>query len=215
MAFFVATAIVGAVLGFGLAAYDDYKTDGIWFNGNAGNYISYSLGGALIGSLFGLASSSLLAGNFLANCSQVYLGAKGAMWAYSLGGITELGLYIANNFLLSIHQYSNLLGYYPSNNGFSGQAQSISLSNGTIIQRIGGTGGTYVAPYFTDPMSLSLPYNQLPIMNQIDLYIVNQELTVQAGTVAPWFGQYGGGTQYILPYTIQSLLDSGVISIYR
>ena len=39
-------------------------------------------------------------------------------------------------------------------------------------------------------------------------------LVVEAGTVAPWFGQYGGGIQYILPQTVQQLLDSGIISIY-
>lgn len=64
-------------------------------------------------------------------------------------------------------------------------------------------------------MSLSLPYHRLPIMNQLNLYIVNQDLTVLAGEAAPWFGQPGGGTQYLLPLTIQKLLDLGVLSIYR
>ena len=52
-------------------------------------------------------------------------------------------------------------------------------------------------------------------MNQLNLYIVNQDLTVLAGEAAPWFGQPGGGTQYLLPLTIQQLLDLGVLSIYR
>lgn len=51
----------------------------------------------------------------------------------------------------------------------------------------------------------TLPYNKLPIMNQLNLYIVNQDLTVMAGEAAPWFGQSGGGTQYLLPLTIQQL----------
>jgi hypothetical protein len=77
---------------------------------------------------------------------------------------------------------------------------------------IGGTGGTFVAPYYTDPMSLSLPYHQLPNMCDPTMYIVNQQITVISGQAAPWFGQYGGGTQYILPQTIQELINSGILS---
>ena len=35
---------------------------------------------------------------------------------------------------------------------------------------------------------------------------------VTAGQAIPWFGQYGGGIQYILPQTIQKLINSGILS---
>ena len=212
IAFFVVTAIIGTVVGFGLAAYNDYKEDGVWFNSSIESYIKYMLSCATIGALTGLVASSLLVGNFLASCSQVYLGLQGLAWAYTMGGTGAAGLYIANNFLNSIHVNSSWLGYWPSNNGFSGSTQSLTLQQGTVVQRFGGTSGTFVSPYFTDPMSLSLPYHQLPNMNNPNLYIVNYPIIVTAGQAAPWFGQYGGGTQYLLPQTIQELINSGILS---
>ena len=54
IAFFVVTAIIGAVVGVGLAAYNDYREDGVWFNGSIGSYIGYTLIGAAIGAVVGL-----------------------------------------------------------------------------------------------------------------------------------------------------------------
>ena len=54
IAFFVVTGIIGAVVGFGLATYNDYSEDGVWFNGSVGSYIGYTLGGAAIGAVCGL-----------------------------------------------------------------------------------------------------------------------------------------------------------------
>ena len=54
IAFFVVTAIIVAVVGFGLATYNDYSEDGVWFNGSVGSYIGYTLGGAAIGAVCGL-----------------------------------------------------------------------------------------------------------------------------------------------------------------
>lgn len=55
---------------------------------------------------------------------------------------------------------------------------------------------------------------QLPNMNNPQLYILNQSLEVTVGTAAPWFGQYGGGTQYLLPQAIRELLALEIISKY-
>lgn len=152
-----------------------------------------------------MAASSLIAGNMFANFKMFYTGLKGFAWAYSMGGSGAASLYMANNFMNSIHANSSWLGYYPGNDGFSGQPQTITLQPGTIIQRIGDAGGRYVAPYFSDPLSLSLPYHQLANMYNPTLYVVNEPITVLSGQVAPWFYQYGGGTQYILPQTIEKL----------
>lgn len=87
-------------------------------------------------------------------------------------GRTYGGCFIyANNFFNSIYVNASWLGYWPSNNGFTGPTQSITLQQGTVIQRIGGTGGTFVSPYYTDPMSLSLPYHQMSNMANPTMYV--------------------------------------------
>ena len=45
-----------------------------------------------------------------------------------------------------------------------------------------------------------------------NLYVVNQPIKIIAGQAASWFGQYGGGTQYVLPEIIRQLLESDAIS---
>lgn len=109
-----------------------------------------------------------------------------------MGGPTVAVLYMANNFFNFIYVNASWLGYWPSNNGFTGPTQSITLQQGTVIQRIGGTGGTFVSSYYTDHMSLSLPYHQMSNMANPTMYIVNQSITVTVGQATPWFGQYGG-----------------------
>ena len=65
--------LLGIAVGVGLAAYNDYQDDGVWFNGSVGNYIYYTLRVAAIGAIAGLCASFLLARNFLASCGQVYV----------------------------------------------------------------------------------------------------------------------------------------------
>lgn len=45
-----------------------------------------------------------------------------------------------------------------------------------------------------------------------NLYVVNQSIQVLSGYAAPYFGQYGGGMQYILPQAIWELIKQGIIS---
>lgn len=100
--------------------------------------------------------------------------------------------------------------YYPPNNGFSSQPQETTLSSGTEIQRTGNYTGRYVAPAGTPSDMLSLPYNQ--IGQPTTMLIVAKPITVMAGPVAPWFGQIGGGTQYILlEGNVQDLLNTGCL----
>lgn len=172
------------------------------------------VGGAVgfaAGALLGAGASILLTGSAGSAVGAVFNGAKGLAWAYSLGGPGAALGYCMNN-IYSWWYGSSMLGYFPDSNGFSGPTQNITLQPGTIIQRFGGTGSNFVAPYYTDPFSLSLPYYQLPNMYNPNLYVVNQPINVLAGQAAPWFGQYGGGTQYVLPEIIRQLLESGAIS---
>ncbi|MCE5308372.1 MAG: TNT domain-containing protein [Acidobacteriales bacterium] len=45
----------------------------------------------------------------------------------------------------------------------------------------------------------------------VNLFQVAKPFPVQAGTVAPAFGQLGGGTQYLTPVNLGVLLKRGVL----
>ena len=44
-----------------------------------------------------------------------------------------------------------------------------------------------------------------------DSYVIKKPLKVLAGQAAPWFGQPGGGTQYLLPKRIEALIRKGIM----
>lgn len=102
--------------------------------------------------------------------------------------------------------------YYPPNDGFSGVVQKITLEAGTLIQRTGELYGRFVAPAGTPTQMLSLPYDKI---GQTTTYLqLQQSIEVLAGKVAPWFGQPGGGIQYILETPLDQLIKEGVITIF-
>ncbi len=103
--------------------------------------------------------------------------------------------------------------YWPKNNGFVGEPTTTYLLPGTIVDRYGYPGGSFVSPIGTPfemrglpPQSANAPYN---------VYEVLQPFEVQAGTTTPAFGYLGGGTQYMTPVSIQILLDKGILGIIR
>ena len=86
--------------------------------------------------------------------------------------------------------------YYPPNNGFSGTVEQVTLEVGTILQRTGDLAGRFVAPAGTPIQMLSLPYDKA---GQTTILLeVTQPIQALCGRVAPWFGQIGGGIQYLL-----------------
>jgi hypothetical protein len=107
-AFWAALAIAGAALGFGLAAYNDYQVDGIWFNGNAGSYIACILGGAIIGAASGACISAVLTGNFLASIGAVKAGAVLTHQMVNAAGIGAAGAMLASNFSNALHYSTHI-----------------------------------------------------------------------------------------------------------
>ena len=97
--------------------------------------------------------------------------------------------------------------YYPPNGGFLGTTSDILLEPGTMLQRTGSLYGQYVAPLGTPPQMLSLPYDKIG-QGIIGLEVV-RPIPVIAGQAAPWFGQIGGGTQYLLDSPIINLINDG------
>jgi hypothetical protein len=99
--------------------------------------------------------------------------------------------------------------YYPPNRGFADAPTKTTLEPGTLIDRHGGTGGTFASPAGTPPYERSLPFGAET--RQLNTYEVINPLDVDAGKAASWFNQPGGGTQYDLGRSIQELIDTGYI----
>ena len=110
IAFFVVTAIIGAIIGFGLAAYKDYKEDGVWFSGSAGSYIGYTLGGAVIGAIAGLLSSAALVGRLTASCGAVKSGVVTLYNMIKFGGLGAASCMIYDNLKKSVHYTTHVFG---------------------------------------------------------------------------------------------------------
>ena len=95
---------------------------------------------------------------------------------------------------------------YALDDGFVAGTKHIeTLDTGVLIDRYGGPGGDFTAPKGTPYKMRSLPYykNQ----NVYHIYRVIKPIeNVEAGTIAPAFGEPGGGIQYKLPAPIEKLL---------
>ena len=98
---------------------------------------------------------------------------------------------------------------WPENNGFAGQPTKTTLQAGTKIDRYGNATGNFAAPDGTPYSQRSLPPGSEN--SAYHTYEVIKPFDVQAGITAPWFDQLGGGTQYLLPMSIQELIKQGYI----
>ena len=98
--------------------------------------------------------------------------------------------------------------YWPPNRGALGEVRSITLPVGTLVDRYGYSGGTFVSPVGTPypmralpPGSNQKPYTIYRVLKPID--------NVAASKIMPWFGEIGLGTQYELPKPVKSYIESG------
>ena len=95
---------------------------------------------------------------------------------------------------------------WPPNEGFKGVPEEITLHPGTIIDRYGDPGGSFVAPQGIPFEERSLPPGF--INKELHTYEVIADIHgVKAGIAAPWFGQPGGGVQFKLPKPVGVLID--------
>ncbi|WP_327116116.1 TNT domain-containing protein [Nocardia sp. NBC_01730] len=124
-------------------------------------------------------------------------------------GYQRLGTLTADDF---VAKYRNDSGWiYPPEDGFQvidGQAvrHPQELPTGTRIDRFGYPGGRFLAPandHFEaralPPQNLNTPTGTPP--SNYHLYCVLKPFTVEAGPIAAWFEQPGGGTQFLLQAT--------------
>jgi hypothetical protein len=103
------------------------------------------------------------------------------------------------------NKITSLATYYPPKNGFEGEPELTNLQPGDIISRIGDETGHYASPAGTPLWARALPYgmeNSPEHLYQVAKPIIG----VQSGPVSAWFGQPGGGTQYLFSSSLESLL---------
>lgn len=92
--------------------------------------------------------------------------------------------------------------------GAYGAIENVTLPTGTMIDRYGYPGGSFVSPLgvpfeqraLPSSYETTKPYFQYEILKPID--------DVSQGKILPWFGQKGQGTQYELPKPVQWYLDN-------
>ncbi|WP_049716604.1 TNT domain-containing protein [Streptomyces caatingaensis] len=111
---------------------------------------------------------------------------------------------------------------YPANDGFAGKPVATTVGPGAVLDRFGGTGGSFVSPAGAGkPVTYgerSVPPSNLRTYRQgaaydaecnYHLYKVKKPVTGLKGAIAPAFGQPGGGTQIKLDKDVKSLLGNG------
>jgi hypothetical protein len=98
---------------------------------------------------------------------------------------------------------------WPGNAGFLGSATETELPVGTLVDRYGARGGTYVSPVGTPFANRGLPAGHASL--PLESYEVVSPFNVKSGPAAPAFGQPGLGTQHELPMSVQELIDLGLL----
>ena len=104
-----------------------------------------------------------------------------------------------------------LTSYFPANNGFLGASSETTLEAGQTIDRYGGSAYSQ----FFSPQGVPAEMRALPpgVAEQgLRTFQVTQPFSVESGTVAPAFGQFGLGTQYRSSMTLGELLEQGYLS---
>jgi hypothetical protein len=89
----------------------------------------------------------------------------------------------------------------------------ITIPNGTYVDRFGGYNSTFVSPVGTLYEQRAIPPSNL-VRRGVNGSIYYKFLTlrpidVENGTIAPWYGQPGGGIQYVLPVGTADLVNDG------
>ena len=93
--------------------------------------------------------------------------------------------------------------YCPPNRGALGEVRSITFLVGTLVNRYGCPGGTFVSP-----VGIPYPMRALPPGSNRKPYTIYRVLkpidNVAASKIMPLFGEIGLGTQYELPKSVKS-----------
>jgi len=105
---------------------------------------------------------------------------------------------------------TSLAPYYPANQGFYGEATREFLYTGQQIDRYGSSASSR----FFSPAGTAVGARALPpgIASQtLRTFEVVKPFELESGTVAPYFGEIGYGTQYRTPITLETLLKREIL----
>lgn len=98
---------------------------------------------------------------------------------------------------------------WPANDGFSVTPVDKVLPPGTRIDRYGSDFVFFTSPEGTPykmralaPGTDSKPYSVFEVVEPLD---------VKSGLIEPWLDEPGGGIQYLLPETVDDLLEAEVL----
>ena len=99
--------------------------------------------------------------------------------------------------------------HWPDNDGFKNTPMDEVLQPGTRIDRYGDDLGSFVSPE-------GVPFDMRSLapgteMRAYSVFEVIEPIKVKSGEIEAWFDRPGGGIQYLLPDTIDNLLESGII----
>lgn len=145
---------------------------------------------------------------------------------YSLGNLYNSITGVSGKELLKNYT-RNFEPIYPENEGFATikrtirkngkviveevlDKKEITLQPGTLTDRYGSDAGVYTSPFNTPLTMRSLPIGTIN-ERTYSVFRILKPITVDAGTIAPYFGQTGGGIQYVFRESIESLIKKGYI----
>jgi len=104
----------------------------------------------------------------------------------------------------------SLQRFFPPNQGFLGEAERVFLRPGQRIDRFGGSEfSRFLSPAGTPQAARALPPGTAG--QPLRTFEVLKPFEVEAGTVAPAFGELGFGTQIRTPVTLKVLIERGII----
>lgn len=136
-----------------------------------------------------------------------------------LGGLCPL--YFLKKYTALYRPNDTLESYeYPKDRGFTSDKSGVvanhtyTLKSGTYVDRFGSESGGFLAPAGTPYAMRSLPPSNLITYNQSHpynyyVYKVIMDFDVEAGPIAPYFGQPGLGLQFNLSSSVGTLVNEG------
>lgn len=211
---------IGAVIGGAINAYQQYQSTG---HIDAGQVAYAAVGGAVAGGLIVTGGYAIAAAAGAITAATTATAVAGAACAdgdctNEVSAVATAGVQAISadgdptNEVTAITKYAPqntaITKYYPPNMGFSGDPMETQFQEGEIIAQVGKGGRFFTLPG-TPSSSISLPYGKMSLPT--NYYQVVKPFTVYAGPASPWFGQPGGGTQYMCLWSQTALEDKGYI----
>ncbi|ANX10949.1 hypothetical protein ABE41_002840 [Fictibacillus arsenicus] len=98
---------------------------------------------------------------------------------------------------------------WPPNRGVLGNTETTTLRPGTIIDRFGYEGGSFVSPY-------GVPYEMRALAPETykkpyTVYVIAKPVEAQSGKILPWFDETGLGIQYEFNESVENLINKGIL----